>query len=74
LNKLNYLIGPKLSYYVAAIIVQVDEVSGGQKSHPYLFGEISFVVAGFIPACNGQLVEEIAQFSSYLLKSHHVCA
>ncbi len=58
---------------MAAIIVQVDQVSGGDKPHPYLFGETSFVVAGFIPAWKGQLVEEIAQLSIYLLKSHHVC-
>ena len=45
---------------MAAIIVQVDQVSGGDKPQPYLFGETSFVVAGFIPACKGQLVEEIA--------------
>jgi hypothetical protein len=42
-------------------MVQVDQVSGGDKPHPYLFGETSFVVAGFIPAWKGQLVEEIAQ-------------
>ena len=46
---------------MAAIIVQVDQVSGGDKPHPYLVGATSFVVAGFIPACNGQLIEEIAQ-------------
>jgi len=44
---------PKLSDYAAAIIVQVDQVSGGDKPHPYLFGETSFVVAGFIPAWKG---------------------
>jgi len=46
---------------VAAIIVQADQVSGGDKPHPYLFGETSFVVAGFIPAWKGQIVEKIAQ-------------
>jgi hypothetical protein len=45
---------------VAAIIVQAAQVSGGDKPHPYLFGETSFVAAGFIPAWKGQLVEEIA--------------
>jgi hypothetical protein len=44
---------PKLSDYVAAIIVQVAQGSGGDKSHPYLLGETSFVVAGFIPAWKG---------------------
>ncbi len=46
---------------MATIIIQVGQVSGGDKPHPYRFGETSFVVAGFIPACKGQLVEEIAQ-------------
>jgi len=31
---------PKLSGFVAAIIVQVDQVSGGDKPHPYLFGAL----------------------------------
>jgi hypothetical protein len=32
---------------------------GGDKPRPYLFGETSFVVAGFILASKGQNVEKI---------------
>ncbi len=32
----------------------MGQISGGDKPHPYLFGETSFVVAGFIPACRRQ--------------------
>jgi hypothetical protein len=42
---------PKLSDFPTAIIACAGQFSGGDKPHPYLFGEISFVVAGFIPAC-----------------------
>ena len=38
------------------------QFSGGDKPHAYLFGDIVFVVAGFIPACKGQKVEKTTQF------------
>ena len=38
------------------------QFSGGDKPHAYLFGDIVFVVAGFIPACKGQKVEKATQF------------
>jgi hypothetical protein len=41
---------PKLSAFPTAIIIFASQFSGGDKPHPYLFGETSFVVAGFIPA------------------------
>jgi hypothetical protein len=61
---------PKLSDFPSAIIVYAGQFSGGDKTRPYLFGETSFVVAGFIPACKGQPatssaesnVEKIIQF------------
>ncbi len=40
---------PKLSDFPTAIIICAGQFSGGDKPHPYLFGESSFVVAGFIP-------------------------
>ncbi len=40
----------KLIDFPTAIIVCTGQFSGGDKPHPYLFGETSFVVAGFIPA------------------------
>jgi hypothetical protein len=43
----------KLSDFPAVIIVDASQFSGGDKPHPYLFGETLFVVAGFIPACKG---------------------
>jgi hypothetical protein len=45
---------PKLSDFPATIIVYASQFSGGDKPHPYLSGETSFVVAGFIPACKGR--------------------
>ena len=36
--------------FSATIILYAGQFSGGDKPHPYLFGETSFVVAGFIPA------------------------
>jgi hypothetical protein len=47
------LCSPKLSDFPAAIIIYASQFSGGDKPHPYLFGGISFVVAGFIPASKG---------------------
>jgi hypothetical protein len=40
----------KLSDFPAAIIADAGHFSGGDKPHPYLVGETSFAVAGFIPA------------------------
>jgi hypothetical protein len=40
----------KLSDFPAAIIAGAGHFSGGDKPRPYLVGETSFVVAGFIPA------------------------
>jgi len=31
-------------------MVWASQFAGGDKPHPYLLGETSFVVAGFIPA------------------------
>jgi hypothetical protein len=44
------LCSPKLSDFPAAISIYAGQFSGGDKPHPYLFGGISFVAAGFIPA------------------------
>jgi hypothetical protein len=44
------MLEPKLSDFPPAIIICASQFSGGDKPHPYLFGEASFVVAGFIPA------------------------
>jgi hypothetical protein len=47
----NYLlIEPKLSDFPMGIIVSAGQIAGGDKPHPYSFGDTSFVVAGFIPA------------------------
>jgi hypothetical protein len=43
----------KLSDFPAVNNVDASQFSGGDKPHPYLFGETLFVVAGFIPACKG---------------------
>jgi hypothetical protein len=53
---------PILSDFPATNVVYVSQFSGEDKPRPYPFGETSFVVAGFIPACKGQNVEKIAQF------------
>ena len=42
-------------------MVYESQFSGGDKLHPYLLGEISFVVAGFIPAFKGAQCPKIAQ-------------
>jgi hypothetical protein len=44
------ILTPKLSDLPTAIIVCAGQFSGGDKPHPYLFGETSFVAVGFIPA------------------------
>jgi hypothetical protein len=46
---------------LAAFIIYANQIAGGDKPHPYLFGETSYVVAGFIPASYGQNVDKIAQ-------------
>ena len=56
------IVSTKLSDFLSAITVYAGQFSGGDKPRPYLFGETSFVVAGFIPACKRQNVEKIAQF------------
>jgi hypothetical protein len=45
-----FLFGPKLRDFPPVIIINPGQFSGGDKPRPYLFGGISFVVAGFIPA------------------------
>jgi hypothetical protein len=45
-----------MSDFPPTIIVDAGQFSGGDKPRPYLFGETSFVVAGFIPACKGKNV------------------
>jgi hypothetical protein len=45
------LMYPKLCDYPRGIIVCAGQFVGGDKPHPYPFGDTSFVVAGFIPAC-----------------------
>ena len=60
-NRLHY-VNPKLSDFPPAIIVYAGQFSGGDKPRPYLLGDTSFVVAGFIPADKGRNVEKTAQF------------
>jgi len=55
------LLNPKLSDFIVAIIDHNNHIAGGNKSRPYLVGETPFVVAGFIPANNGQKVTKITQ-------------
>ncbi len=57
----------RLIYFLTAIIVCAGQLSGGDKPHPYLFGETSFVVAGFIPALNfssvyGNIIRSIIEY------------
>jgi hypothetical protein len=51
-------VGPKPSDFPAAIIFYAGQFPGGDNPRPNFFGEISFAVAGFIPACKGQHVEK----------------
>jgi hypothetical protein len=52
---------PILSDFPATNVVYVGQFSGGDKPRPYLSGETSFVVAGFIPACKEQAAGELSQ-------------
>jgi hypothetical protein len=59
----------KLSDFPAAIIVYASQFSGGDDPHPYLSGEISIVVAGFIPALPDLPEAEWMSFRSVFFKS-----
>jgi hypothetical protein len=61
LRRVIWILASKLSDFPVAIIVYAGQFSGGDKPHPYLPGEISRVVAGFIPAYKGLSTERNAQ-------------